>query len=474
VFKEKSYIAGRLSQFTDVGIAALSLWLSFFCWWLYYQISAVPKEFDMSFLPYVSQVIFIVFVVPLVYEFSGLYQNIGFRSKNEIPPVIFKSQLIVFFGLLAFFFAIRTQMSRALLIGFVVIDGGLTFLKEMLIVEHLNRSRKAGRNFRNIILVGYGEIAKKVIKQVAERKEWGMRIVGIVVPEFVKDEKEVHGFGVLGTYDQMGDILRSGQYDQVILAVGKKYLSEAEPALYACETQGMETWLITDYFKTSIARIGFGEFQHLPMMIFSTTPEYSWQHVLKWIVDKIGALVALILTLPIFIFVSVFIKITSPGPIFFKQKRLGLRGKEFSLLKFRSMVSNAEQLKAELKVLNEMDEVVFKIDNDPRITPIGRFIRKTSIDELPQLINVLKDDMSLVGPRPMLRTEIEEFQEWQRRKLSVKPGITCLWQISGRSDTTFQEWMELDLKYIDNWSFWLDIKILFKTIPAVLFSKGAK
>ena len=378
MFKEKTYIAGRLSQFADVIVAGLSLWLSFFAWWLYYQVLGVPKEFYLVFLPYAFQIGFIIFVVPLVYEFSGLYQNIGFRVRNEISPVIFKSQVIVLFGFIAIFFVLKMQTSRALIIGFVVIDGGLTYLKEMLIAEHLKRSRLSGRNFRNIILVGYGEIVKKVIKQVEHRKEWGLRVAGIVVPEFLKEKSEVHGCKVLGTYDQMGDILRAGQYDHVIMAVGKKYLSEVEPALYACETQGMETWLIMDYFKTSIARIGFGEFQHLPMMTFSMTPAYSWQLVLKWIVDKIGALVGLALTSIIFVVVTIIIKITSPGPVFFKQKRLGLRGKEFYLLKFRSMVSNAEQLKAELEVLNEMDEVVFKIDKDPRITSIGKFIRKTS------------------------------------------------------------------------------------------------
>jgi len=474
VFKEKSYIVGRISLFTDVGITALSLWISFFGWWLLYQVYPFPKEFYFPFFNYSRLYMIIIPVIPLIYDYNGLYQNVGFRSKKEILHIIAKSQLIALFALIALFFLRKAPMSRVLIFGFIITNGSLTFLKEMLILERLNLGRQLGRNFKNVVLVGYGEIAKKVIKQIKQHIEWGLRIVGVVVPEFLKEEKTVYGYKVLGIYDRMGQILRGGQYDQVIFAVQKRYLAEAEGAIYACETQGVETWLIADFFKTSIARISLGEFQHLPMMVFSTTPEYSWQLIIKSAIDKIGALVGFIITLPIFVAVSIIIKITSPGPIFFKQKRLGLRGKEFTMLKFRSMINNAEQLKSELQALNEMDQVVFKIANDPRITPIGRFIRKTSIDELPQFINVLKGDMSLVGPRPMLRTEIEEFQEWQRRKLSVKPGLTCLWQISGRSDTTFEQWMELDLDYIDNWSLWLDLQILFKTIPVVLFSKGAK
>jgi len=194
----------------------------------------------------------------------------------------------------------------------------------------------------------------------------------------------------------------------------------------------------------------------------------------KNVFDRVAAAILLAAISPIIVMVAFLIKVTSKGPVLFKQVRQGFRGRPFSLYKFRTMVSNAEQLKAELEVLNEMDEVVFKIENDPRITRLGRVLRKWSIDELPQLFNVLKGEMSLVGPRPMLHTEIDEFRYWQRRKLSVKPGLTCLWQISGRSNLRFEEWMQLDLEYIDNWSLSLDLRILLSTISVVLTAKGAK
>ena len=167
------------------------------------------------------------------------------------------------------------------------------------------------------------------------------------------------------------------------------------------------------------------------------------------------------------------IKWTLPGPVLFNQVRMGLNGRKFNMYKFRSMHQDAENRLGALKSSNEMSGPVFKIANDPRVTPVGRFIRKFSIDELPQLFNVLKGDMSLVGPRPPIYKEVLEYQRWQRRRLSMRPGITCIWQVSGRNDIGFEEWMKLDLEYIDNWSFWLDLKLLFKTIPAVLIGKGA-
>jgi len=210
------------------------------------------------------------------------------------------------------------------------------------------------------------------------------------------------------------------------------------------------------------------------VMAFRTVPEYSWQVIFKDVFDRVAAAILLAAISPIIVMVAFLIKVTSKGPVLFKQVRQGLRGRPFALYKFRTMVSNAEQLKAELEVLNEMDEIVFKIENDPRITRLGRVLRKWSIDELPQLFNVLKGEMSLVGPRPMLHTEIDKFRYWQRRKLSVKPGLTCLWQVSGRSNLRFEEWMQLDLEYIDNWSLTLDLRILLNTIPVVLTAKGAK
>ena len=211
----------------------------------------------------------------------------------------------------------------------------------------------------------------------------------------------------------------------------------------------------------------------LPMIGMRRTPTSEGKLLLKRLLDLFGSLVGLILLSPLMIGTAIIIKVTDPGPIFFSQVRSGRNGRKFRMHKFRSMVVNAEALKAKLMAQNEMDGPVFKMKHDPRITRIGRFIRKTSIDELPQLFNVLLGEMSLVGPRPPLPSEVAKYKPWQRRRLSVKPGITGPWQVSGRNEISFEQWMEMDLEYIDNWSLWLDIRIIFMTVPVVLMKKGA-
>jgi exopolysaccharide biosynthesis polyprenyl glycosylphosphotransferase len=212
------------------------------------------------------------------------------------------------------------------------------------------------------------------------------------------------------------------------------------------------------------------------MLVFRSTPEASWQALGKEVLDVAGAFVLLVLTSPIFLLTALAIRVTSPGPVLFRQQRSGLNGRPFTMLKFRSMVTDAEQRKQELAQLNEMGGPVFKLTEDPRVTPVGRVIRRFSIDELPQLINVLRGEMSLVGPRPLPVDEVKRFDDFaHRRRLSVKPGLTCLWQVSGRNNVTdFKDWVRLDLEYIDNWSLWLDLKILCRTVPVVLMGTGAK
>ena len=249
-----------------------------------------------------------------------------------------------------------------------------------------------------------------------------------------------------------------------------------EYVIRACELEGVEVWLIADFFSTQISRTSLDELVGRPLLIFRTTPEASWHGLAKQLLDFVGAFILLVLLSPVFLLVAFAIKVASPGPVFFTQKRSGLNGAPFTLFKFRTMVTNAEQFKQELEAMNEMTGPVFKVTNDPRVTSIGKFLRKWSLDELPQLFNVLRGEMSLVGPRPLPVDEVRRFDNLaHRRRLSVKPGLTCLWQISGRNQITdFREWVRLDLQYIDNWTIWLDLRILLLTIPAVLRGTGAK
>ena len=247
-------------------------------------------------------------------------------------------------------------------------------------------------------------------------------------------------------------------------------------AIQVCELEGVEVWLLADFFQTRLSQATADDLNGQPVLVFRTGPEASWQALAKTAIDFGGALVLLMLTAPVMLLAALAVRTTSSGPVFFRQQRAGLNGHPFTMLKFRTMVTNAEQLQQELARLNEMSGPVFKVTNDPRVTRVGRFLRRYSIDELPQLWNVARGEMSLVGPRPLPVHEVKRFDDpAHRRRLSVKPGLTCLWQISGRNNVTdFKEWVRLDLEYIDNWSLWLDVKILFRTIPAVFAGAGAK
>jgi len=297
------------------------------------------------------------------------------------------------------------------------------------------------------------------------------------------EKRTDEGIEVVGEFNfieaplqQLIELLHEHSASGVIVSAKQAYFERVESVIKVCELEGVDAWLVADFFGTQIARASLDELFGHPLLVFRSAPETSWQSLAKMLMDFFGALVLLILLSPLFLLIAAAIKCVSPGPVFFKQQRSGLSGAPFTLYKFRTMVTNAEQFKHELEAMNEMRGPVFKVTNDPRVTRIGKWLRRYSLDELPQLFNVLRGEMSLVGPRPLPVAEVRRFNDLaHRRRLSVKPGITCLWQISGRNQIAdFKEWVRLDLEYIDNWSLWLDLKILLRTIPAVLTTTGAK
>ncbi len=270
--------------------------------------------------------------------------------------------------------------------------------------------------------------------------------------------------------------LHTHSVGRVVLAFSHLELQAVQRAIAACEVEGVEAWLCADFIRTSIARPTYEVLGTRPMLVFRTTPDISYALLIKGVFDRTLAGLALVFLLPFLLLVAGLIKLTSPGPAVFRQLRAGRHGRPFTMFKFRSMRTDAEMRRAELEAFNLMSGPVFKIEDDPRVTPLGRFLRKTSIDELPQLLNVLLGHMSLVGPRPLPLYEVEQFESAaHRRRLSMKPGLTCIWQIRGRNQVTqFEDWVEMDLEYIDNWSLGLDLWILLRTGPVVLFGFGAK
>ena len=316
-----------------------------------------------------------------------------------------------------------------------------------------------------VIYVGAGRTLQSFEDLLPEEVKAGYKVVAQFDP-------------VEGSVGELRALLKENSVARVIFATKHTEFGKLAQLVEECELQGVEAWIWADFIQTQIARPAFDVLGGEPMLVLRSTPELSWALWGKELIDRVGAFFAIILTSPFWVIAAIGIMVSSPGPIFFRQQRAGRHGRPFKMWKFRTMVVDAEAKLKEVKEKegNEMSGPVFKLDNDPRIFGFGRWMRKFSIDELPQFLNVLFGDMSLVGPRPLPEYEVEEFeQSAHRRRLSMKPGITCDWQVGGRNEITdFEDWVQMDLDYIDNWSLLRDVKLLLKTIPAVLFGKGAK
>lgn len=347
---------------------------------------------------------------------------------------------------------------------------------QMRVVLHF--VRRAGRNLRLALLVGSGPRAVRLMEILARRPELGYRISGYVDEENGGDgypDRFIRGLPYLGHLKDLPDILARNVVDEVFVTLPlKSFYDHTVRVIRLCEEQGIQVRLPVDFFDGGPALPQIDVFEGRPILALAPRGVRGWYALVKRTLDIVISITLLAALGPLFLVVAWLIRRDSPGPVFFVQERVGLNKRRFGLIKFRTMVHNGEALLPQIAHLNEADGPVFKIRNDPRVTRIGRFLRRASIDELPQLINVLKGDMSLVGPRPLPMRDVEGFTEdWQRRRFSVKPGITGLWQVSGRSSITFHQWMEMDMAYIDASSLGLDVKILLRTVPAVLRGTGA-
>jgi exopolysaccharide biosynthesis polyprenyl glycosylphosphotransferase len=362
------------------------------------------------------------------------------------------------------------------LLAFWLISSDMAVGSRMLLRYFQRHIRRRGRNLLHVLVVGTNPQAVTFARKLESQAESGYRIIGFVdkpwkgVEEFAKSP-----YKLICDFDHLADFLRKTVVDEVMIALPmSSFYDHASQIVALCEVQGIVVRFLPRIFDLKLAKPRAEDFEGDSLITLSAGPVGVWPVVCKRVLDFTLASLLLVLAAPLLLIVAVLIKLTSRGPVFFMQERLGLNKRRFRIYKFRTMGVEAEKRQAELEHLNEVAGPAFKIKNDPRVTPLGRILRKTSIDELPQLFNVLKGEMSLVGPRPLPVRDYEGFdQDWHRRRFSVRPGITCLWQISGRSSIGFDKWMELDMQYIDEWSLWLDLRILAGTIPAVLKGSGA-
>jgi exopolysaccharide biosynthesis polyprenyl glycosylphosphotransferase len=455
----------QIHELVDACLFAVAFWLA-------YVLRANPDVFDLLGLPaigpadryeYVWVYLLLIPAAPMILEAQGFYNRPVLCSRATTAWLLFKSCVVATLGLVLMLFLFRIEVARWIIIWFGCISFGLVFLKEELLLIGVKSKVGQSQYRKRFILAG---TAEETMRLRREMKALG--VTGIdVVAELNLSTTPV---------GRLVEMLHDYSVNGVILSGNRAYFDQVDTAIRTCELEGVEVWLVADFFKTQISRTSLDDFLGKPVLVFRSTPEASWQSVTKQVIDFAGALALLAVSVPFFFVIAILIKLTSPGPIFFRQQRSGLNGRPFMLYKFRTMVTNAEQMQHELVAMNEMSGPVFKVTNDPRVTKLGRWLRKFSLDEFPQLFNVLRGEMSLVGPRPLPVNEVKRFNDLaHRRRLSVKPGLTCLWQVSGRNNVKdFKDWVRLDLEYIDNWSLWLDFTILCRTVPVVLVGTGAK
>jgi exopolysaccharide biosynthesis polyprenyl glycosylphosphotransferase len=413
----------------------------------------------------------------LAWVLIGIWLNVYEKLDSAHPGVILRDSVRqCAYGalcLVVFEYILRLELSRF----FVVLFAAYAWI--LLLLFRLTAGRVVGvirREFaapHYVMVVGTGDRAIRMAGELERSSPYGVRLRGFLsersgAPQQIQvgDIYKVHPVGDLQS------ILRKQVVDEIIFAVGSESLAELEEVFLLCDEEGVRTRVVVDFFPHVNSTVSLDRFSGTPLLTFSAAPDDEIRLLVKRLTDIVVAAAGLLVLSPFMAVLAILIRITSPGPAIFRQVRCGLNGRRFVFYKFRSMVKNAEELKASLAHLSTRD-TAFKIPDDPRLTPLGRILRKFSIDEWPQLWNVLVGDMSLVGPRPAVPTEVDQYKLWQRRRLRMRPGLTCLWAVSGRDNVDFETWMKLDMQYIDNWSLALDWKIMLRTIPRVLIGHGA-
>ena len=405
---------------------------------------------------------------------AGLYRALPARLDWRETGVVAKATVLATLVLAAGIVGLKLILvSRVVVAGFVALSLPFVLVLRALV----RRFVLNGATRRYVAIAGAHDRAVEAARLLAGHQEWGLTLAGFVADDTWPAAPGDLPAPVLGSDTGLADILHRHVVDQVLIVPSPTpvHLARLNALLDRCRESGVMARVALTFVAPGGNHLALERFGGLPLLTYSSAPADELLLGVRRVLDILLATAAVVVLSPLMLLVALAIKVTSPGgPIFYRQTRAGLRGRQFEVLKFRSMVPGAETLKPALEPYNEMDGPAFKIANDPRVTAIGAFLRRTSIDELPQLWNVLRGNMSWVGPRPVPVEEAARYEPWQRRRLSMKPGLTCLWQVSGRNELSFDEWMRLDLEYIDNWSLWLDAKILLKTIPAVLSGRGAR
>jgi exopolysaccharide biosynthesis polyprenyl glycosylphosphotransferase len=477
--KEKTDFILKSNRFLDVLLTAVAFIGAYFI-----KKCLLPDPFcGLTTRPnYYIVLLLVVIIWYLAFDLFNVYESYRKGSLQQILGRMLKAVATSTVGLILCMYLTKiSDVSRIMIALFLLLDVLLLGLSKYLIYRTLALIRQKEVNLRHILIIGSKERARDVIIALGSHLDSGYRVVGCMETDQREVGKTVqNGVRVIGRLDQLRDTLLEQVVDEVLFAMPLSLIKDVDAHIAVAEEIGVTVRIVPDWqihrlmYRPGIGRLQLENFLEIPTMALATTPPKRSELLIKKLLDYSVALIAVVVCLPLLLVISLAIKVSSRGPVFFKQERCGLNGRKFTLYKFRTMVADAENLRKDLEASNEADGPVFKIKKDPRIIPfVGTFLRKTSLDELPQLINVVKGEMSLIGPRPPLPTEVDRYEIWQRRRLSMKPGLTCLWQVAPRrNDIGFKEWMKMDLRYIDNWSLVEDMRILCRTVRVVFAGGG--
>lgn len=465
MLREHRKIIDRISN----AISSVVIFVSFFIWHL------IVKTYNVKLEPFNQYLGEIVVFIAVVLLSMFLRELSAYKRFVSVFNILKELLISYFFGTLGFgFYTYMFKIphpSRVYFLGGIIFSYLITAIFYIVHSMIYRQIRSRGYNYQNVLLIGNEHTLPVFIQTIKTNRSLGLSVIGIMTLEPV-DRKDMLGYKYLGSVNDIKKVLNSEVVDYAIFTVYRQDPAAVEKAMLACQERGIDIWLKPDFLqKIMLPKVDYLE--EIPLFVVSLFTKNPLKLMIKRFFDVVLSAILLIVFAVPMLCISVLIRLTSEGPAILKQKRIGLNGRKFVIYKFRTMYSEMQQRRFEYKLKNEMKGPAFKMKKDPRITKIGRFLRRYSLDELPQFLNVLAGDMSIVGPRPPLPKEVDLYKGWQRRRLSMRPGITCLWQVAGRNKITdFEEWVRMDLKYIDTWSLVLDLRIFLRTIFAVLKGTG--
>jgi len=463
----------------QVALDALLINIAIFvAWYIRYELLFTPTPgegfFYQPFSAYAPFAIILTLLSIAIFRFDGLYPLARGQSYLDEVYTIVSGTTTAILVVMAFTFFIRPLVfSRAMYVYAALFIVLFLSLERMIERQIFARLRKRGIGVDRLLIVGAGEVGRALMRNVVARPDLGYQAVGFVDDDPERGHTDIGRFKALGSTGNLPNLLKELTVDEVIVTLPWTARHKIISIMDLCQRVGTIAKIVPDLFQLSLSRVAIDDVGGIPLIVVRETRMSLLDTVLKRLIDLVGMAILLMAFAPFILIFAILIRLDSPGSVIFAQTRIGRGGKPFTTYKFRTMRAGAQEEQPALNGLNEATGPIFKIRNDPRHTHIGRWLRRTSLDELPQLWNVLRGEMSLVGPRPAIPSEVEQYREWHKRRLDVSPGITGLWQVSGRSELMFDEMVMLDIYYIENWSPWMDLWILLRTIPTVLLARGA-